>query len=91
MANKEAIERRKQDERQAKIDETRAKEEADKKARLERLRKQKAEREKLEKKRQEQEAFRATESFTKDRAISVEPSGSKATVSTLNGDISLQN
>ncbi|KAJ9122721.1 hypothetical protein QFC24_004150 [Naganishia onofrii] len=80
VANKEAIERRKQDERQAKIDETRAKEEADKKARLERLRKQKAEREKLEKKRQEQEAFRATESFTKDRAISVEPSGSKATL-----------
>lgn len=81
MANKEAIEKRKQDERQAKLDEMRSKEEAERKARLERLRKQKAERERMEKKRQEQEAARATESFMKDRAGSVEPSLSKATVS----------
>jgi hypothetical protein len=81
VANKEAIEKRKQDERQAKLDEMRIKEEAERKARLERLRKQKAERERLEKKRQEQEAARATESFMRDRAGSVEPSLPKTTVS----------
>lgn len=61
----------------------RSKEEAERKARLERLRKQKAERERIEKKRQEQEAARATESFMRDRAGSVEPSLPKATVSTV--------
>lgn len=59
----------------------RSKEEAERKARLERLRKQKAERERVEKKRQEQEAARATETFFRDRATSVEPSGPKSTVS----------
>lgn len=61
----------------------RSKEEAERKARLERLRKQKAERERIEKKRQEQEAARATDSFMRDRAGSVEPNLSKATVSTV--------
>lgn len=60
----------------------RAKEEAERKARLDRVRKQKAERERMEKRRQEQEAARATEAFFRDRATSVEPSASKSTVST---------
>jgi hypothetical protein len=84
IAGKEAIEKRKQDERQAKLDEMRSKEEAERKARLERLRKQKAERERVEKKRQEQEAARATETFFRDRATSVEPSAPKSTVSQVN-------